>query len=193
MQTRASFGWKHVIALLAIAAVASVAFASIFVFYGGTITAYYQAPPVVWASGTNTNGTDIGGKTISVNIAGNSTTLSVAVHPTYGYTYYKDIATIKNNDASNGYYIAIRVTSPANITSIAGASVTLILSNTTSTELIDLGTTGTSSWYYLPAGSSVSVSIQFYLPGGVKLPNAVVAGIQLIYSTSNAETPPSTV
>ncbi len=193
MQTRASFGWKHAVALLAIAAVASVAFASVFVFYGGTITAYYQAPPVVWASGTNTNGTDIGGKTISVNITGNSTTLSIAVHPTYGYTYYEDIATIKNNDTANGYYIAIRVTNPANITSIAGASVKLIISNTTSTEVIDLGTTGTSPWYYLPAGTSANVSIQFYLPGGVKLPNAIITGIQLIYSTSNAETPPSTV
>ncbi len=193
MQTGPSFGWKHALALLAIAAVASVAFASVFVYYPGSVTAYYQAPPVVWAAGDNTNATDIGGQTIEVNVGPNATELTVSVHPTYEYTYYKNITIINNTDTANGYYIAIRVTQAANISSIAGAEVKLILSNATSTEVIDLSVTGTSTWYYLPAGSHVNVDIEYYLPSGVKLPNSIVFSIQLIYSPTNTEAPPATV
>ncbi len=193
MRTGASFGWKHAIALLAIAAVASVAFASVFVLYGGSVTAYFQKPPVVWGAGDNSNATDLGGQTITVLVGPNSTQLQVTLHPTYEYTYYKNITIIKNNDATNGYYIAVRVTSPANVTRIAGASVKLILYNATSTEVIDLTTSGVTPWYYLPAGSHVSVDVQYYLPSGVALPKSVVFQIQLIYSPSNTESPPATV
>lgn len=192
MQANVGFGWKHVVALLAIAAVASTAFASVFVFYGGSVTAYFQNPPIVWAAGDNTNTTDLGGQSIEVLVGPNSTQLQVTVHPTYEYTYYKNITIIKNNDASNGYYIAIKVTNPATF-SIAGASVKLILYNATSTEVVDLTTTGVSPWYYVPPNSHVNVDLQYYIPGGAKLPTSVTVQIQLIYSVTNAESPPSTV
>ncbi len=188
MTTGAAFGWKGVIALLAIAAVASVAFASVFVIYPGSILAVPQAPPIVWAAGSNSNQSDIGGQSISVTVGVNSTQLSITVHPTYEYTYYKNVTIIKNNDATHGYYVAIRVVNPANVSSIAGASVLMNISNSTSYEIISLTSTGTYYWYYLPAGGHLNVDLQYYIPPGVKLPSEITLTIQLIYSPTNSET-----
>ncbi len=192
MQTRASFGWKHALALLVIAAVASVAFASVFVYYPSYSFAYYQEPPVVWSAGTNTNETDLGNQKILVLTGPNATELNITVHPTYEYTYYKNITIIQNNDASNGYYIAIRIVTAANITNAASAAfVKMILYNDTSKEVIDLDSTGTTPWYYIPSGSHVNVDLEYYLPSGVTLPKVVTFQVYLIYSPTNSEAPPS--
>ncbi len=193
MQTRTSFGWKHAVALLAIAAVASVAFASVFVYYPGTVTAYYQRPPVVWSSDSNTNATDLEGQEIKVITGSNATTLSVEVHPTYEYTYYKGIAKI-SNVGTRSYNVYIRIIESADFGDISGASVELILHTSNSVQVLDMTESEGKTYgpFLLNSGEDISVDIQYYLPSGVKLPSSVTFQIQLIY-TPGSETPPSTV
>lgn len=192
MQTRVSFGWKHAIALLAIAAVASVAFASVFVYYPGTVTAYYQNPPIVWEGDSNSNGTDLEGQTITVKVGFNSTKLSIEVHPTYEYTYYKGIVKI-SNVGTKQYNVYIRVTQPADFGKISGGEVKLILHTPNDGDQVLDMTNGGATYgpFLLGSGESIGVDLQYFLPDGVKLPSSITFSVQLIY-TPSSEAPPST-
>lgn len=194
MQTKVSFGWKHAIALLAIAAVASVAFASVFVYYPGTVTAYYQNPPIKWEGDSNSNETDLEGQTIEVTVGHNSTNLNVKVHPTYEYTYYKGIVKI-SNVGTGQYNVYIRVVQHADFGSISGGEVKLILHMPNNgDQVLDMTVSDGMTYgpFLLGSGESIGVDLQYFLPDGVKLPSSINFIVQLIY-TPGSETPPSTV
>ncbi|MEM4686820.1 MAG: hypothetical protein QXY67_04980, partial [Zestosphaera sp.] len=73
---------RKIIILLAIATLISIVNASVFVYYPVTLKISPQQPPVVFQEGTNTNTTDLWGKTITVNIGNEGTSLKITVHPT---------------------------------------------------------------------------------------------------------------
>lgn len=179
-------GVKALVALLAISAVASVAFASVFVYYPVSVAVSPVAPPVIFASGSNANQSDLGGNTISVILGANLTSVSITVHPTYQITYYKNVTVIKNNDTVNAYYVTIRVNTALPAT-YAGSE--LIVQTATGSVAVNLTATGDTYIGQIPAGGNWSVDLLFDIPEGAPLPAPATASIQLIYSTST-ETPP---
>lgn len=177
---------KALLALVALAAAASVAFASVFVYYPVSVDVSPVNPPIVFAAGSNAGQPDLGGNTITVDIGANQASVSVTVHPTYQRTYYKSIAVIDNTDTSNAYYITVRVNAalPAEY---AGSQ--LIVQTAGGPVTVDLTSTGDTAIGQIPAGSQWEVDLKFSIPEGAPLPSPASAGIELIYSTS-AETPP---
>ncbi len=177
---------KALLALLALAATASIAFASVFVYYPVSVSVSPVAPPIVFEEGSNANQPDLGGNTITVTLGANQTSASITVHPTYQTTYYKNITVIKNTDTANAYYITIRVNTalPADY---AGSQ--LIIQTGTGSVAVDLTATGDTVIGQIPAGGSWEIDLSFSIPEGSRLPAAATASIQLIYSNS-AETPP---
>jgi len=177
---------KALLALVALAAAASVAFASVFVYYPVSVSVSPVAPPIIFENGSNANQPDLAGNTISVAIGANQTSVAITVHPTYQITYYKNITIINNTDTANAYYVTIRVNTALPAT-YAGSE--LIIQTATGPVAVNLTATGDTVIGQIPAGGSWEVDLKFVIPEGAPLPAAATASIQLIYSNS-AETPP---
>jgi len=181
--------------LLAASLAATAVFASVFVYYPVTIQASPTAPPVIFSSGTNSNGIDLGGRTIEVYISQANTSLSVTVHPTYQVTYYKNITVINNTDSSNPYYIAFRVNTAASDSNLQSANLIVKDSSGKTVQTIDLMQTGTSSWITLGASQHYSLDLNITYSAGsntyTQAPGSgFTASIQLIYSPTNSEAAP---
>ena len=178
---------RKLIVLLAIATLVSIVNASVFVYYPINLTISPQEPPVVFVQGSNTNGTDLRGNTITVVIGAYNTSLSIEVHPTLQRNYYYNISNINNNDNSNAYYIKFRVISP--ITDNRVSAAYLIINGDYSNK-IDLKQTGLqpSTWFTLGAGSKLRVDLYLVLTGYAD--SSITVEVDLIYSTTTTETPP---
>jgi hypothetical protein len=185
---------------------ASIVFASVFVYYPASITVSPVSPPVVFATGSNANQSDLLGNTIAVSIGSNATSLNVTIHPTYQVTYYKNIAKIANNDQQT-YYVYLRVQSPATELP-SGSQLILYIYNANAGRSLsgypqptptsgsyeaslDLTTSGSTSQITLNSGSSVELDVYVYIPEGATLPSSpVTAQLLLVYTLSSGESPP---
>ena len=204
---------RRLLALVSLAVFASIVFASVFVYYPATITVSPVKPPVVFIAGSNANGTDLLGNTITVNIGQNSTSLSVTIHPTYQLTYYKNVTIIKNVD-SRVYYVYLRVQTPVQIGDTGlpqGSQLILYIyqhSMGASRSLsgnfpptptsgsyaasLSLTTTGQTDPITLSSGDWLELDVYVSIPEGNPLPSPVTAQLLLVYTpyTPSTETPP---
>ena len=187
---------RKLIALLAIATLISIVNASVFVYYPINLTISPQNPPVVFSTGSNSNERDLWDKTITVDITdgvadNEGTRLTIEVHPTLQKNYYYDIARIKNNDDKHTYYIKFRVTSCINDDRVYEAY--LIINNTNTQYEIDLKSSGVQpndDWITLSSLGEFRVDL-YIVPKSVG--GTIEFKVDLIISTTNAESPPSTL
>jgi len=169
--------------------------ASVFAYYPLYITVSPVPPPIRFASGSNSNQSDLGNNDIVVQLGANSTSASVTIHPTYQTTYYKDVLRIRNFDtkAYNVYlrvYKAIETFQPGSGIWLgiysSGANRTITLPIAT----VDLLSTGTTYIGSLPGGGTWwEVDLEVYILEGSSLPSSDVAELELIY-TPSSERPP---
>lgn len=185
---------KKLLTIVLIALALAVVTTSVFTYYPVSITLAPQKPPLIFESGSNTGKPDLFGQTITASIGDASTSLALTVHPTYQTAYYKDIARIKNQDSSNSYYVAIKVNTL--FTGLSEAKL-LIYSGSTNVAIVDLLTTGTTTWLGpISAGSEWRMDLNITIPetGGSSSTAPTIsqptASIQLIYSPQSTETPP---
>ena len=186
---------KKLLTIVLIALALAVVNASVFTYYPVNITLEPQQPPLIFKYGSNTKKSDLWGTTITADIGAANTSLALTVHPTYQTTYYKDIARIKNQD-SNSYYVAIKVNTP--FTGPSEAKL-LIYSGSTNVAIVDLLTTGTTTWLGpISAGSEWRMDLNITIPepqtGSYSSSAPTIsqpkASIQLIYSPQSTETSP---
>jgi hypothetical protein len=180
---------RKLIALLAIATLISIVNASVFVYYPITLTISPQNPPVVFSSGSNSNGRDLWDKTITVSTS-DGTSLTIEVHPTLQRNYYYDIAKIKNNDGSNTYYIKFRVTEPITDSRVDKA---YLIINGDYNNKIDLKSSGVQPGGWITLTSSDEFRVDLYIELNSVESSSITAGVDLIISTTNAERPPTTL
>ena len=194
------------ITALLVALGASVAFASVFTYYPGTINVQPTPPVVIFQPGSNNGTADISGL-IAADIGDNGTSLTITVHPTYQLTYYENITVINNKDskawniwvdvaqalsglpAGSKAYLIIYDKGAAR--SVSYSSGSYAPPTTGTVAVIDLTTTGQYQIGQLGAGGVYEVDLFIYIPEGTTLPtSAVTAQIHLI-ATPTTETPPS--
>lgn len=164
------------------AALIAVVFASVFVYYPLNVTVSPTSAPVVFQTGTNAGGTDLGGNTITVSLGSNAASADITVHPTYQTTYYEDVLRLVNTDSSTTYYVTIRVNTAVG----SGFTTAKLIVNGVQ---VDLTATGDTTIGQIPASGSWQVDLQFVVPEGSPLPSSSTASIQVIYSPSSG-TPP---
>jgi hypothetical protein len=180
---------RKLIALLAIATLISIVNASVFVYYPITLTISPKEPPVVFSAGSNANKKDLWGETITV-ITGDGTSLTIEVHPTLQRNYYYDIARIKNNDGSNTYYIKFRVTTPITDN---GVNEAYLIINGDYNNKIDLKSDGVQPSDWITLSESGEFRVDLYIVLNSVESSSITAGVDLIISTTNAESLPSTL
>ncbi|MEL9941181.1 MAG: hypothetical protein QXG81_02980 [Ignisphaera sp.] len=128
---------KNLLLVTTILLAAAFIAASVFAYYPLQLTVQPTAPPVAFAAGTNANQLDLGsGNTISVSVGQNSTSATIAIHPTYHTTYYKNVTIIKNTD-NKAYNVWLVLDQVAN-TLPSGSKVYLVVYNKGASR--DLGT-----------------------------------------------------
>jgi hypothetical protein len=182
---------RKLIALLAIATLISIVNASVFVYYPIKLTISPKNPPVVFSAGNNANvnGNDLWGETITV-ITGDGTSLTIEVHPTLQRNYYYDIAKIKNNDDSNTYYIKFRVTTPITDN---GVNEAYLIINGDYNNKIDLTSGEVQPSYWITLSSLGEFRVDLYIVLNSVEGGDITVGVDLIISTTNAESPPTTL
>ncbi|ALL00408.1 hypothetical protein Pyrde_0358 [Pyrodictium delaneyi] len=181
------------LASLAIVAVAAAGVsASVFVFYPGDVTAQYTEPPVKVFPGSNAGQRDLNGARINVAIGANQTSVSLALHPTYQITYYKNITFVKNLDTTNSYYVWFKTSQPTNFT-VTNAYLKLIINDTSTGDIYVLDLTNSGDIVgpiTLNAGANLTIDVQSYYPEGEALPAGVItAGFEIIIGTVNEQPP----
>jgi hypothetical protein len=181
---------RKLIALLAIATLISIVNASVFVYYPINLTISPQQPPVVFSAGNNANVSDLWGETITVITSNSNTSLTIKVHPTLQRNYYYDIAKIKNNDDSNTYYIKFRVTTPIND---SGVNEAYLIINGDYDNKIDLKNGGVQPSVWITLNSSSVFRVDLYIVLNSFEGGDITVGVDLIISTTNTESPPSTL
>ena len=180
----------------------SYAFTSVFVYYPVTVNLSPVSPPIKFLDGSNANQNDLGGggspytsNTIGVTIGSDGASLTLTLHPTKQYNYYRNVSLIQNTDGK-AYYITIRVNTPASLPS--GSAARLLIYNAPSggTKVADvnlLATGDTSASATISAsgnpGSIWRIDLYIFIPEGASV-SATSASLQLIYSPSS-ETPPT--
>lgn len=87
---------KYILGLTIASILASIVFASVFVYYPASIQVSPTAPPVIFSEGDNSNQRDLYGQTITTTIDETGTSVLINLHPTYRRTYYLDVLRIKN-------------------------------------------------------------------------------------------------
>ena len=187
---------RWILLAFVIAASISVVNAALFVYYGVSITAQGQPPPVVFAPGKNANGTDLRGTQILVSFDSTNTSLTITVHPTYRTHLYRNITLIVNQDSANAYYLAFNVTTAFTNTKITQAKLFIKTLAGAPIATIDLKATGVQGWpITLPANGKLRIDLFLVItPGpsdGFNNPpfTSDSATLQLIYSPQNAESP----
>jgi hypothetical protein len=176
----------------------SYAFASVFVYYPVTVNLSPVNPPIKFQTGNNANQKDLGGggdpytsNTIKVDIGSDGASLTLTLHPTKQYNYYKDVSRIRNTDGK-AYYITVRVVTAASLPSgsVARLLIYNALSGGTLVANVNLLATGdTSATATIPADAVWRIDLYIYIPEG-STASATSASLQLIYSPSS-ETPPT--
>ena len=191
---RLRIGKREVPPLVALGAaiLASAVFASVFVYYPVNISIRPVAPPVKFAAATNSNGTDLGGNIINVTLGKNQTSAMIEIHPTYQWTYYKDILKITNEDpGSTPYYVYLKVDG-INLTVVPGAALWIVVSDGVSTYTAQITGPGlyniSDTLGTLSAGEEWFVSLVTLYPEGEPLVHLGV-NATLVYSPSS-ESPP---
>ena len=194
------------IAALLVALGASVAFASVFTYYPGTVNLQPTPPVVVFQPGSNNGTADVAG-TIAASIGDNGTSLSITVHPTYQLTYYENITVINNTD-SKTWSLYIDVAQALNglpagskaylIIYDKGASRSVSYSSgeyappsTGYVALVDLTTTGLYQVGQLQGGSIYEVDLFIYIPEGTTLPTGTLTAQIHLIASPTTEAPPS--
>ncbi len=180
--------------LTTVAALASVAFASVFVYYPFEVSIAPARPPIEILPGDNAGDPDLSGNTIEVAIGANRTSLTVTLHPTYQTTYYHDIAQIDDVDTSNTYYVWIRVKTP--VTGLpSGSEAYLVVYDPVTDDyyLLDLTSSGASVGPFTTDDvNNIRLDFKFIIPEGTKLPTtAVSASLEIAYSNQGASSPPT--
>jgi len=203
------------IALL-IAVVISIAFASVFVYYPMAVTLQPVQPPVHFATGDNSNQSDLWGRSsIFVLIGFNGTSLNITVHPTYQTAVYKSVAKIVNTD-QKGYNVWINIrwtnisitASPLGSTfstqnSQSNITICFVGSSrstsgfptpgyTVDVKCVSLQSTGLTYIGYLPATGSWDIDLYVYIPEGAYdiTSTTYTALIHLIYTTASSDEQP---
>jgi len=174
------------LALLAMIPVITAS-AAVFVYYPMNVSIQQQAPPVVFALGSDANKADLGGQTITVSLGANQTSATLTLHPTYQTAYYQDILHIKNTGSSS-YNAYLRISTPLSLPSGGTASLIVHLSNGTNAS-ISLTSSGTVSLGSIASGNDWQIDLQIYIPEG----NPTVstsASISIIYTPESGVTPP---
>jgi len=182
---------SRVAVILAILALLSLVGTAVFVYYPIQLTISPVSPPVFFGSGTNTNGTDLAGNTITVIIGPNATNTSITIHPTYERTYYHDVVRIVNPAVPGGdpYYIAIRVNNP--LVGFQQANVKVYDNANNLLFTADLTAAGTYGWAtLLPDNTQFRIDIELVIPSGQPLPATTTVTFELVYSPQNAVSPP---
>lgn len=177
---------KLLLLALLIALPISVAVAAVFIYYPMHVNVQQLAPPVQFATGTNSGQSDLEGQTIGVSIGENKTSVTLSLHPTYQRAYYKDILHIKNTGTST-YQVYVRVDTPISLPTGGYAKMYIITPSNTYT--VDLTTTGTTTIGSMASGADWQVDVEIYIPEG----NPTITGsasVSLIYTPETGETPP---
>lgn len=173
------------IALLALAAVSSIAYASVFVFYLGNVRIEPVEPPVVIVEGSNANQPDLSGNTIEVTIGQNSSSVQITIHPTYQTTYYHNISEILNS-GSNTYYVWIKVDS---VSLPAGVNAWLIANYSGTLYELDLTTSGNTipgvTGIALGPNEKIMLNIKVQISEGITLPPPGSVELSIVYSPQN--------
>ncbi len=186
---------KYILGLTIATILASIVFASVFVYYPASIQVSPTAPPVIFSEGDNSNQRDLYGQTITTTIDETGTRVLINLHPTYQRTYYLDVLRIKNQD-SQVYYVKINVLSTITGGNLVSAKLYLY-DETYKVGEVDLLTTQLqpNSWVPLNGNGELKVDIEFQYEtsGGSSTTPPNGSGtiqLELIYSTLNTETPP---
>jgi len=169
------------------------------VYYGVSITAQGQIPPVVFAPGKSANGKDLWNFTIEVSMDSTNTSLTITVHPTYRTHLYRNITLIVNRDSTNIYYLAFNVTKAFDINNTKITQAKLLIKTLAGALIatINLKETGVQGWYItLPANGKLRIDLFLVIAPGSNddfddppFTEAISAELQLIYSPQNAESP----
>ena len=176
--------------LLVIAIVSSMVLASVFVVYPGQLTVSYATNDIQIQPGNNTGLADLNGNTIDVAVGSKNASVSITVHPTYQYTYYKNI-TIINNTGTAAYYIGFYIDSTS-ITLADAAKLYVFDSSGGLVATIDLKTTGWSGWIGpLASGSYYRIDLVFHVAETESISGVSETVSFYIYWSPSSETPPA--
>jgi len=185
---------RFVLAPLLALLFATVALASVFVYYPLSITATPTGPGVVFASGSNANQPDIGtGNQITVFIGSNQTFASITIHPTYQENYYKDVLNITNGDDNAMKVYLVFTSATSNLP--AGSVVKLFFYEGT-TKVTDLNITNPSlnNLYevgQISAGDTWQIDIYVSIPEGKSIDDVSYSATANLVYTPSSETPPA--
>jgi hypothetical protein len=187
---------RKILILLSLTVLLAIVNAAVFVYYTTDLSLSPVAPPIVFSNGKNANAADLLGTTIEVTIGRANTSLTITLHPTYQYNYYKNITIIKNQDTTNAYYVAIRVNTQFSNEKISSA--TLRIYDTSSTiATVGLKSTGTTGWLGpLNPNSKWFIDIILNIDETGGSPSTAPftsdsASLQLIYSPQSNEQAPT--
>lgn len=186
---------KYILGLTIATILASIVFASVFVYYPASVQVSPTAPPVIFIEGSNSNQRDLYGTIITTTIDTTGTSASITLHPTYQRTYYLDVLRIKNQD-SQAYYVRINVISTITNGNLASAKL-YIYNGGVRVGVVDLLTTQLQpdSWIVLNGNGELRIDFEFQYATSGGSYNTAPSGsgtinLELVYSTVNTETPP---
>jgi hypothetical protein len=187
---------RKILILLSLTVLLAIVNAAVFTYYPTNLSLAPVAPPIVFSNGKNAGQPDLSGtNTIGVTIGSANTSLTITLHPTYQYNYYKNITIIKNQD-TKAYYVAIRVNTPLSNTKLLSATLRIYDITGTTITNVNLKTTGTTTWLGpLNSGSKWFIDIILNIDETGGTPSTAPftsdsAALQLIYSPQNVETAP---
>ncbi|MEM2370534.1 MAG: hypothetical protein QXH51_06495 [Candidatus Bathyarchaeia archaeon] len=185
---------RFVLAPLLALLFATVALASVFVYYPLYITATPTEPKLVFDSGSNANQPDIGtGNQIQVSIGENKTFASITIHPTYQENYYKNVLNITNGD-DNAVNVSIIFTSVDNELP-SGSNVTMIIyCRGTRINLLNITLPEENKpiWIgQIDKDNVWEIDFYVYIPEGTYIMNKSYTAIAKLVYTPSPETPPS--
>ncbi|MGB9828431.1 MAG: hypothetical protein ACPLSM_07935 [Thermosphaera sp.] len=186
---------KYILGLTVATILASIVFASVFIYYPAIVQVSPTSPPVIFVEGSNSNQRDLYGTIISTIIDATGTSASVTLHPTYQRTYYSDVLRIKNLD-SQVYYVKVNIHSTITDGNLARAKL-LFYDGATKVGEVDLLTTQLQpgGWVVLNGNGELKIDFEFiYGTNGGSSTTPPTGGgtilLELVYSTANTETPP---
>jgi hypothetical protein len=187
---------RYILGLTIATILASIVFASVFVYYPASVQVSPTAPPVIFDYGSNSNQRDLYGRTITTTIDATGTSASITLHPTYQRTYYRDVLRIKNQD-SEAYYVMINVISTITGGNLVSAKLYIYNDDGVRVGVVDLLTTGLQpdDWITLNGNGELRIDFEFQYAtiGGTSdtaPPGSGTIHLRLVYSTVNTETPP---
>jgi hypothetical protein len=187
---------RKILILLSLTVLLAIVNAAVFTYYPTNLSLAPVAPPIVFSNGKNAGQPDLSGtNTIGVTIGSANTSLTITLHPTYQYNYYKNITIIKNQD-TKAYYVAIRVNTPLINSKISNATLHIYDITGATIANVNLKATSPTGWLgQLNSNSKWFIDIILSISETGGTPSTAPfssdsASLQLIYSPQNAETAP---